>query len=172
VSPSIGRAGRSRGGHAPSARPLSPFPAGSRTRRSPRSGALLAVLPDPDRGFHTIVIGEYERAFNGGQYAAMADFFSSGEVRGLPLRGPHTAGDPAQAGGPLSGAAYRVGDLGDVPVLLRTAILVHAGLPRVALKEIDGLAIHASVASWTGRRAAQADGANCCQLRHAPVSGS
>jgi site-specific DNA recombinase len=38
----------------------------------PQSAALVAQLADPDRGWDAIVIGEYERAFYGSQYAAMA----------------------------------------------------------------------------------------------------
>jgi site-specific DNA recombinase len=34
-----------------------------------------AAIADPDRGFDAIVIGECERAFYGGQYAAMAPLF-------------------------------------------------------------------------------------------------
>ena len=37
--------------------------------RRPQAAALLAALADPDREFDAIVIGEYERAFYGSQYA-------------------------------------------------------------------------------------------------------
>jgi len=40
--------------------------------RRPQAAALLAALADPGCGFDAIVIGEYERAFYGSQYAAMA----------------------------------------------------------------------------------------------------
>jgi site-specific DNA recombinase len=40
--------------------------------RRPRAAALVAALADPDRGWDAIVIGEYERAFYGAQYASMA----------------------------------------------------------------------------------------------------
>jgi site-specific DNA recombinase len=40
--------------------------------RRPQAAALVAALTDPDRGWDAIVIGEYERAFYGGQYASMA----------------------------------------------------------------------------------------------------
>ena len=40
--------------------------------RRPQAAALAAALADPDRGWDAIVIGEYERAFYGSQYAAMA----------------------------------------------------------------------------------------------------
>src|SRR5512142_3325244 len=43
-------------------------------RRS-QAAALVAQLADPDRGWDAVVIGEYERAFYGSQYAAMAPLF-------------------------------------------------------------------------------------------------
>jgi site-specific DNA recombinase len=43
--------------------------------RRPRAAALVAGLADPDRGWDAIVIGEYERAFYGSQYASMAPLF-------------------------------------------------------------------------------------------------
>ena len=43
--------------------------------RRPQAAALVAALADPDRGWDAIVIGEYERAFYGGQYASMAPLF-------------------------------------------------------------------------------------------------
>jgi hypothetical protein len=42
------------------------FPGKGRARAS-----LLAPLADPDRGWDAVVIGEYERAFYGSQYALM-----------------------------------------------------------------------------------------------------
>jgi hypothetical protein len=44
--------------------------------RRPRAAALVAALADPGRGWDAIVIGEYERAFYGSQYAAMAPLLS------------------------------------------------------------------------------------------------
>ena len=41
----------------------------------PEAAALVAELADPDRGWDAIVAGEYERAFYGSQYAAMAPLF-------------------------------------------------------------------------------------------------
>src|SRR5690348_2481192 len=35
--------------------------------RRPQAAALVALLPDPGRGWDAIVIGEYERAFYGSQ---------------------------------------------------------------------------------------------------------
>jgi site-specific DNA recombinase len=40
--------------------------------RRPQAAALLAQLPDPVRGWDAIVVGEYERAFYGSQYALVA----------------------------------------------------------------------------------------------------
>src|SRR6266702_3852496 len=40
--------------------------------RRPQAAALVAQLADPDRGWDAVVIGEYERAFYGSQYASMA----------------------------------------------------------------------------------------------------
>jgi site-specific DNA recombinase len=43
--------------------------------RRPQAAALIAQLADSGRGWDAIVIGEYERAFYGSQYAAMAPLF-------------------------------------------------------------------------------------------------
>jgi site-specific DNA recombinase len=43
--------------------------------RRPEAATLVALLADPGRGWDAIVIGEYERAFYGSQYAAMAPLF-------------------------------------------------------------------------------------------------
>jgi site-specific DNA recombinase len=43
--------------------------------RRPQAAALVTQLADPDRGWDAVVIGEYERAFYGSQYAAMAPLF-------------------------------------------------------------------------------------------------
>jgi len=55
----------------------------------PQSAALVAQLADPDRGWDAIVIGEYERAFYGSQYAAMAPLF---EHYGVQLWMPEAGG--------------------------------------------------------------------------------
>jgi site-specific DNA recombinase len=57
--------------------------------RRPQAAALLAALADSDRGFDAIVVGEYERAFYGGQYAAMAPLF---EHYGVQLWMPEAGG--------------------------------------------------------------------------------
>jgi len=57
--------------------------------RRPQAAALVAALADPDRGWDAIVIGEYERAFYGGQYASMAPLF---EHYGVQLWMPEVGG--------------------------------------------------------------------------------
>jgi site-specific DNA recombinase len=57
--------------------------------RRPEAAALIARLADPDRGWDAIVIGEYERAFYGSQYAAMAPLF---EHYGVQLWMPEAGG--------------------------------------------------------------------------------
>jgi site-specific DNA recombinase len=57
--------------------------------RRPEAAALVAQLADPDRGWDAIVVGEYERAFYGSQYAAMAPLF---EHYGVQLWMPETGG--------------------------------------------------------------------------------
>ena len=59
--------------------------------RRPQAAALLAAMADPDRSFDAIVIGEYERAFYGSQYALMTPLF---EHYGIQLW-------PPEAGGPV-----------------------------------------------------------------------
>ena len=57
--------------------------------RRPRAAALVAQLADPGRGWDAIVVGEYERAFYGAQYAAMAPLF---EHYGVQLWMPEAGG--------------------------------------------------------------------------------
>jgi len=57
--------------------------------RRPQAAALVAQLADPDRDWDAIVIGEYERAFYGSQYAAMAPLF---EHYGVQLWMPEAGG--------------------------------------------------------------------------------
>src|SRR5207253_6915463 len=56
--------------------------------RRPQS-ALVAQLADPERGWDAVVIGEYERAFCGSQYASMAPLF---EHYGVQLWMPEVGG--------------------------------------------------------------------------------
>jgi site-specific DNA recombinase len=57
--------------------------------RRPQAAALVAQLADPGRGWDAIVIGEYERAFYGNQYASMAPLF---EHYGVTLWMPEVGG--------------------------------------------------------------------------------
>jgi site-specific DNA recombinase len=57
--------------------------------RRRQAAALVAALADPERGWEAIVIGEYERAFYGGQYASMAPLF---EHYGIQLWTPELGG--------------------------------------------------------------------------------
>src|SRR6266705_4993447 len=57
--------------------------------RRPQAAALLAAMADPGRGFDAVVIGEYERAFYGSQYALMAPLF---EHYGVQLWMPEAGG--------------------------------------------------------------------------------
>jgi DNA invertase Pin-like site-specific DNA recombinase len=57
--------------------------------RRPQAAALVAQLADPGRGWDAIVIGEYERAFYGSQYALMAPLF---EHYGVQLWMPEAGG--------------------------------------------------------------------------------
>jgi len=57
--------------------------------RRPQAAALVAALADPDRGWGAIVVGEYERAFYGSQYACMAPLF---EHYGVQLWMPEAGG--------------------------------------------------------------------------------
>jgi site-specific DNA recombinase len=57
--------------------------------RRPQAGALLAAMADPDRSFDAVVVGEYERAFYGSQYALMAPLL---EHYGVQLWLPEVGG--------------------------------------------------------------------------------
>jgi site-specific DNA recombinase len=57
--------------------------------RRPQAAALLAAMADPGRGFDAVVVGEYERAFHGSQYALMAPLF---EHYGVQLWMPEAGG--------------------------------------------------------------------------------
>jgi DNA invertase Pin-like site-specific DNA recombinase len=52
--------------------------------RRPQAAALVAELADPERGWDAIVIGEYERAFYGSQFASMAPLFEHYGVQLMP----------------------------------------------------------------------------------------
>jgi site-specific DNA recombinase len=57
--------------------------------RRPEAARMVAQLANPDRGWDAIVVGEYERAFYGSQYAAMAPLF---EHYGVQLWMPEAGG--------------------------------------------------------------------------------
>jgi DNA invertase Pin-like site-specific DNA recombinase len=57
--------------------------------RRPQAAALVAQLADPCRAWEAVVVGEYERAFYGAQYAAMAPLF---EHYGVQLWMPEAGG--------------------------------------------------------------------------------
>jgi DNA invertase Pin-like site-specific DNA recombinase len=57
--------------------------------RRPQAAALVAQLADPGRGWDAVVVGEYERAFYGSQYAAIARLF---EHYGVQLWMPEAGG--------------------------------------------------------------------------------
>jgi site-specific DNA recombinase len=57
--------------------------------RRPQAAALVALLADPGRGWDAVVVGEYERAFYGSQYALMAPLF---EHYGIQLWMPEVGG--------------------------------------------------------------------------------
>jgi site-specific DNA recombinase len=57
--------------------------------RRPEAAKLVAELADPCRGWDAIVVGEYERAFYGSQYASMAPLF---EHYGVQLWMPEVGG--------------------------------------------------------------------------------
>ncbi len=57
--------------------------------RRPQAAALVAQLADPGSGWDAVVVGEYERAFYGGQYASMAPLF---EHYGVQLWAPEVGG--------------------------------------------------------------------------------
>jgi Resolvase, N terminal domain len=68
----------------------------------PQAAALVAALADPDRGWDAVVIGEYERAFYGGQYPAPAGRpgHPAGGKQYLPARPDtgHRSGRVARSG--------------------------------------------------------------------------
>jgi site-specific DNA recombinase len=55
----------------------------------PQAAALLAALTDRGRGFHAVVVGEFERAFYGDQFTAIAPIF---ERHGVQLWLPEIDG--------------------------------------------------------------------------------
>lgn len=62
----------------------------------PQAAALLSAIADGERRFDVIVVGEYERAFSGPQFMALAPLF---ERRGVRVWLPE-AGGPVDVGSP------------------------------------------------------------------------
>jgi site-specific DNA recombinase len=54
--------------------------------RRPQAAAPVAALADPGRGWNAIVVGEYERAFYGSQYAMIAPLFEHYGHRAVDAR--------------------------------------------------------------------------------------
>jgi site-specific DNA recombinase len=96
--------------------------------RRPQAAALLAVLADPDCGFDAIVIGEYERAFYGPQYSAMAPLF---EHYGVQLWMP-------EAGGPVNFAAE-----GDEQLMLALGVQSKREITRTRIRVHTAMAAQA-----------------------------
>jgi DNA invertase Pin-like site-specific DNA recombinase len=66
-------------------------------RHRPQAATLLAALANPDRGFDAIVVGEYERAFEGEQLRTLVPIL---EEHGVQLWLPETEGR-LDAGSPV-----------------------------------------------------------------------
>jgi site-specific DNA recombinase len=93
--------------------------------RRPEAALLVAQLADPDRGWDAIVIGEYERAFYGSQYATMAPLF---EHYGVQLWMPETGGRVDYASEHDERAMTVLG-LSSKREITRTSIRVRAAMP-------------------------------------------
>jgi DNA invertase Pin-like site-specific DNA recombinase len=92
--------------------------------RRPQAAALVAQLADPRRGWDAIVIGEYERAFYGSQYAAMAPLF---EHYGVQLWTPEVGGRVDYASEHDERAMTVLG-LSSKPEVTRTSIRVRTAM--------------------------------------------
>jgi DNA invertase Pin-like site-specific DNA recombinase len=92
--------------------------------RRPQAAALIAALADPDRGWDAIVIGEYERAFYGSQYALMAPLF---EHYGVQLWMPE-AGGRVDFGSEHDERAMTVLGLSSKREITRTSIRVRTAM--------------------------------------------
>lgn len=72
----------------------------------PEASALLMELSSPERRFDAVVVGEYERAFSGDQFMAMAALFGR---HGVQVWLPEAGGRVDLGGSDASGAGYVVG---------------------------------------------------------------
>jgi hypothetical protein len=68
--------------------------------RRPQAAEVIAAPADLDPGWDAIVIGEYERAFYGNQYAMVAPLLQHYDVQATCFRRvpPSTCGGPMQQG--------------------------------------------------------------------------
>jgi len=108
--------------------------------RRPQAAALLAALADPDCPFDAIVVGEYERAFYGSQYAWMVPLF---EHYGVQLWMP-------EAGGRVNFAAE-----GDEQLMLALGVQSKREITRSRIRVRAAMAAQARdrAATWAaGRR--------------------
>jgi site-specific DNA recombinase len=92
--------------------------------RRPQAAALAAALADPGRGWDAIVVGEYERAFYGAQYASMAPLF---ERYGVQLWLPEAGGRVDYASGHDEQAMAVLG-LSSKREITRTSIRVRTAM--------------------------------------------
>jgi site-specific DNA recombinase len=92
--------------------------------RRPQAAALVAQLADPGRGWDAVVVGEYERAFYGAQYASMAPLF---EHYGVQLWMPE-AGDRVDYASEDDEQAMLVLGLSSKREVTRTSIRVRTAM--------------------------------------------
>ncbi len=99
-------------------------------RRS-QAAALVAQLADPDRGWDAVVIGEYERAFYGNQYASMAPLF---EHYGVSLWMPEVGGRVDWHGEDHEQAMVALG-LSSKREIIRTRVRVRTAMAAQTLEQ-------------------------------------
>ena len=90
----------------------------------------------------------------------------------MPAGRLHAAGDPAEAAGPVPGAAHQARDLRDVLVLLGAAILGGAGLPRVLRDLPDGVLVGGGDHPPAGEQHGPPRGGQGQQVLHELVAGA
>jgi len=99
--------------------------------RRPQAAALVAAMAGPGRGFDAVVIGEYERAFYGSQYALMAPLF---EHYGIQLWLPE-AGGPVDFSGEGHEAAMLALGIQSKREITRTRIRVRTAMAAQAREQ-------------------------------------
>ncbi len=115
--------------------------------RRPQAAALAAALADPGRGWDAIVIGEYERAFYGSQYAAMAPLF---EHYGVQLWMPE-AGGRVDYGSEHDEQAMTVLGLSSKREITRTSIRVRTAMAALL---VCGTCERRMESAWSNGKAA------------------